>query len=203
MKELERTKRISISTVVFILVLVIGILTFKKPSNVYEKTTAETLKALTTRDYLVPLSEIDRSQSVMIDIRDKFDYSQGHLDNALNIPTVEILKDTGISIFNALRDSGKTIVLYGKNPHEANRAWMILYQLGYGNIKILENETRLVDNDFQITGYEVEKPIPDYLDIFQKGKAGDSNSVQSTVPETPKKVMVIQKKKKRKPEGGC
>ena len=203
MKELEKTQRISISTVLFILVIIIGILTFKKPTNVYEKSAKDTLAMLGTQEYLVPISEVDPTNTVLIDVRDKFEYSKSHIDNAYNIPTADILKETSISIFEELKDAGKDIVFYGKNPDEANSAWMILYQLGYENIKILNNQTELVDNNFKITPYDVEKPIPDYMDVFKKGNPENSNGLEHMAPETTKKVIVIKKKKKRKPEGGC
>ena len=203
MKELERTKRISISTVVFILVLVIGVLTFKKPTNVYRKTKAETLAMLKTQDYLVTNADIDHSNAILVDIRDKFDYSKGQLENALNIPTSDILDETNISIFDAIRDQGKTAVLYGKNPDDTNSAYMLLFQLGYDNIKILNASTQLVENDFQVKNHDLEKPITNYMDIFKQVESEEATIVKKAAPKPPKKVIVVQKKKKRKPEGGC
>ncbi|MBD0776320.1 rhodanese-like domain-containing protein [Maribacter sp. ANRC-HE7] len=202
MKELEKTKHISISTVVFILVILIGILTFKKPTNVYKKTNRETLAMVNTQDYLVDYSNVDPSNSVFIDIRDRFEYSKGHIDNALNMPTADILEAESIARFDDLTNKGKTVVFYGKNQNEANSAWMILYQLGYDNIKILNSTTQLVDNRFLVTDFDLEKPVPNYLDIF-KGNTENSGGEQTMAPVTPKKVIAVKKKKKRKPEGGC
>lgn len=203
MKELEKTKRISISTVLFILVIVIGVLTFKKPTNVYKKTNDETLAALKSQDYLVTNADMDQANFVLIDIRDKFDYSKSHIDNAINIPTSDILNETSISILNELRDTGKTVVLYGRNPNDANSAWMLLYQLGYENIKMLNSSTQLVDNQFQVRDYDLEKPIANYLDIFKNIEPEKAAVVKKATPKPPKRVIAVKKKKKRKPEGGC
>ena len=203
MKELERTKRISISTVVFILILVIGVLTFKMPTNVYKKTKAETLAMLKTQDYLVAHADIDRTNSVLIDIRDKFDYSINHLENALNIPTSEILNANSISLFDQLRDQGKTAILYGKNPDDVNSAYMVLFQLGYDNLKILNGTTQLVDNELQVKNHDLEKPIENYMDIFKQVETEEAIPVKKVAPAPPKKIIVVKKKKKRKPEGGC
>lgn len=203
MKELEKTKRISISTVIFILVILIGVLTFKKPTNVYEKTNSETLAMLNTRDYLVDYPDVDKSNSIFMDVRDRFEYSKGHIDEAFNMPTADILEEQSIAMFDELRDAGKTVVFYGKNPNEANSAWMIMYQLGYENVKILNNSTQLVDNRFQVTNYSLEKPIANYLEIFNNGTTESSEDKQISAPVTPKKVIAVKKKKKRKPEGGC
>ena len=203
MKELEKTKRISISTVIFILVILIGVLTFKKPTNVYKKTNSETLAMVNTQDYLVDYTDVDQSNSVFIDIRERFEYSKGHIGEALNMPTADILEEQSISMFDGLRDAGKTIVFYGKTPNEANSAWMILYQLGYENIKILNSATQLVDNRFEVTNYDLEKPIANYLEIFNNGNPENSEDTQVLAPVTPKKVIAVKIKKKRKPEGGC
>ena len=200
MKELEKTKRISISTVLFILVIVIGFLTFEKPTNVYKKTNVETLNALKNQDYLMAYSDIDQGASVLVDIRDKFDYSKSHIDNAINIPTADILNKNSISMFNELRDAGKTVALYGKNPNDANSAWMLLYQLGYDNIKILNSSTDLVNNTFHVKNYDLEKPIADYSKVFT---SVFKDSLSKEKENTPKKIIINKKKKKRKVEGGC
>ena len=200
MKELEKTKRISISTVLFILVIVIGFLTFEKPTNVYKKTNVETLNALKNQDYLMAYSDIDQGASVLVDIRDIFDYSKSHIDNAINIPTSDILNKNSISMFNELRDAGKTVALYGKNPNDANSAWMLLYQLGYDNIKILNSSTDLVNNTFHVKNYDLEKPIADYSKVFT---SVFKDSLSKEKENTPKKIIINKKKKKRKVEGGC
>ncbi len=203
MKELEKTKRISISTVVFILVLVIGVLTFKQPRNVYKKTHSETLNILKTNDYLGSLEDISTQNTVVIDVRSKSEYSKSHIEGAINIPTAEILENNSISFLSDLKNTGKTAMLYGKNPDEANSAWMLLYQLGYDNAKILNVATEHIDNKLLVKNYSLEKPIADYLDIFKISIPDKAITVQNSAPKPPKKVIPVQKKKKRKPEGGC
>jgi len=197
MKELEKTKRISISTVLFILVLVIGFLTFKQPRNVYKKTHEETLSALKSTDYLVHLEDITNQHPVVIDVRSKSEYSKSHIENAINIPTAEILDNKSISLIGGLKNTGETAFIYGKNPDEANSAWMLLYQLGYDNTKILNVVTDHIDNKLVVRNYALEKPIANYAEIFK------TITPEKVAPKPAKKVIPIKKKKKRKPEGGC
>ena len=203
MKELEKTKRISISTVVFILVLIIGVLTFKQPRNVYKKTQEETLIALKALDYLVYLEDITNQNSMIIDVRSKSEYSKSHIENAINIPTEEILDNESISFLSDLKNTGKTAIIYGKNPDEANSAWMLLYQLGYDNAKILNVATEHIDNKLLVKNYNLEKPISNYMDIFKNIAPVKTNTDKKVTSNPPKKVIPIKKKKKRKPEGGC
>jgi len=44
MKELEKTKRISIAATLFILAVIIGLLTYKRPKNIYAINTKDTLE---------------------------------------------------------------------------------------------------------------------------------------------------------------
>lgn len=203
MKELEKTKRISISTVLFILVLIIGVLTFKQPKNVYKKTHGETLKTLTSTDYLVGLDAIDKQNSVLIDVRSKSEYAKSHIENAINLPTAEILDNESISVIKDLENDGKIAVLYGKNPDEANSSWMLLYQLGFDNTKILTVTTAHIDNKLVVKNYKLEKPVAKYMDVFKPVVLEKIVEVNETVPQPPKKVIPVKKKKKRKPEGGC
>ena len=59
MKELEKTKRISIAAVLTILVVIIALLSYKRPKHIYAVNTQETLEKITTNNYFVSLNEID------------------------------------------------------------------------------------------------------------------------------------------------
>ncbi len=203
MKELEKTKRISISTVLFILVIIIGFLTFKQPRNVYKKTHEETLSALKSTDYLVHLEDIANQHPVIIDVRSKSEYSKSHIEHAINIPTAEILENKSTSLLSDMKNTGETVFIYGKDPDEANSAWMLLYQLGYDNTKILNVVADHIDNKLVVRNYNLEKPIANYAEIFKKITPEKVEQVKKVAPKPTKKVIPVKKKKKRKPEGGC
>ncbi|NEW79880.1 MAG: hypothetical protein GZ086_10755, partial [Gelidibacter sp.] len=56
MKELEKTKRISIAATLFILAVLIGLLTYKRPKNIYAINTATTLEKVTSENFFVTLN---------------------------------------------------------------------------------------------------------------------------------------------------
>ena len=45
-----------------------------------------------------------------------------------------------------MKNTEETVFIYGKDPDEANSAWMLLYQLGYDNTKILNVLAEHIDN---------------------------------------------------------
>ena len=206
MKELEKTKRISISAVLFLLVFVIGVLTFEKPKYIFEKSSKATLKQLVDRSYILTaknLKALDSSTYQLIDIRDNFEYNKGYFRDAINIPAHQILEENHLDFFDELKNNNKTVIIYGKIPEEANSTWMLLYQLGYENVKILCMETEYIDNKFQTKNYGLEKPSVNYAEVITTARKSSKQTQPTTQKSTSKRTITVRKKKKKKPEGGC
>lgn len=205
MKELEKTKRISIASVLFILVILIGLLTYKRPKNLYSVNTQTALENIITNDYLIPLNKLSEIEHILIDIRSQYEFEKGHFENALNIYTPEILSDENIEVFNKLKSDNTTVILYGTNPDEALEPYMLLYQLGYFNLKILLVENSYSQNKLITKNVEIEKSVADvnaFIDESIK-KANIKPKPKVTLPPPPKKVIPVKKKKKMPAEGGC
>jgi rhodanese-related sulfurtransferase len=204
MKELEKVKRISIASTVFILAILIGVLTFERPKNMYANNTKNTLENLISKDYLISLNEIEDPQVELIDVRSEYEYDRGHLVNAINISSADILNEENQSILNQFKESNKTIVLYGKDPQEANIPFMMLYQLGFDNIKVLSAKINYLQNKLLINKSNIEKLIGDIKAfIYESQKNSKVTIVEQKVEPAPKKVIPVQKKKKKPVEGGC
>lgn len=206
MKELERTKRISISAVLFLLIILIGVVTFKKPKHVFEKDTATTLGKIIEKDHFLSLegfNSIDPSQYILLDVRSNFEYTKGHIKEAINISTHQTFSDGNTKLLRSLKNGDKTIIVYGENPDNADSAWMLLYQLGYENVKILSIETKYTDGKFQVKNYDLEKPSVNYAQVMQKAQSSSGIINETKKKTSPKKVIPKPKKKKRVAEGGC
>ncbi len=203
MKELEKTKRISIAAVLFILAVIIGLLTYKRPKHTYAVNTKSTLEKLTVENYLVTLNELNNPDYVLVDIRNQYDFDKGHLENAINIYAAEILSDDNSKVFKELKESNKTAVLYGNNPQEPNAPFLILYQLGFDNIKLLAIENSYLQNKLVANNSEIEKSEADVTAFINESvkKANTVPIIKVVAP--PKKVITIEKKKKAPAEGGC
>ncbi|ULC58488.1 hypothetical protein MBM09_11210 [Flaviramulus sp. BrNp1-15] len=204
MKELEKTKRISIASTLFILAVVIGLLTYKRPKNTFTINTKPTLEKLTSENFFVSLENSNNPDFQLIDIRTQYEFDKGHMENAINIATSDILNEENLSIFKDLKEANKTALLYGKNLEEVNPAFLILYQLGYDNIKLLAIETSYLQNKFITKNYNIEKSennIKAFIDESVK-KAKATPKIQP-IKKPVKKTIILQKKKKKAPEGGC
>ena len=102
MKELEKTRRISISAVLFLLVIIISVLTFKKPEFNFTNSSEKTLEFVANHSHILSFTdflELDKDSYLLIDVRSSFDYSKGHMENAVNIPKSQLLDPIATNIF--------------------------------------------------------------------------------------------------------
>jgi len=205
MKELEKTKRISIASTLFILIVLIAVLSYERPKHLYKVNSIATLEKLTSADYFVSLSNINNPDYVLIDVRSQFEFEKGHLENAINIYTAEILTDDNSDVFEEIKEKNKTAILYGANPNEVNAPFMLLYQLGYDNIKILAIENSYEENKLISKNVEIEKSVANINAFIEESvKKASKGSKQKVVVKKPRKKTISVKKKKKAPaEGGC
>jgi len=168
MKELEKTKRISIAAMLAILVIIIALLTYKRPKHIYTVNTKDTLEKIISSDYFISLDKINNPDYVLIDLRNRIEFEKGHLENAIHIYAPEILSKENSTIFNNLKEDNKTIILYGAHPNEAINVYMLLYQLGFDNTKVLSVENSYVQNKLITKPVRIEKSDSDINGFIAK-----------------------------------
>lgn len=203
MKELEKTKRISIAAVLTILVVLIALLSYKRPKHIYTLNTQSTLEKIISQDYFITFEEINNPDYVLIDIRNQYEYEKGHLENAINVYAPEILNDDNSDLFEELKQQDKTFILYGTNPNEVITPFMLLYQLGYDSIKILSIESSYDQNKLIVKNVSIENSAPNINGFIAASIKKSVIKQKPKVVKRPKKIITIKKKKKKAPEGGC
>jgi len=212
MKELNRTDRLTIATILVAVILVIGLVTLKKPEIPYTRSADETVSMIiSSEDVILPeevasISKQTDDKYFLVDVRTPIDYHKAHIGQALNIPVQEVLNRQNLKTFSKLSDDGVTIVLIGKDQLEANGVWLVLKQTGYDNIRVMAggydyyaSMGRSLSSSSEIPEYLVEKPRYDFravLDSF--GTAGASSAIKAPEP-----VNIIKKGGKSTAEGGC
>jgi rhodanese-related sulfurtransferase len=202
-KELEKTQNISISAIIFIILVIIGILNFNKPENVFNKDKSLPISHIEKQDYIINQTTLDSYNSVaLVDLRAPFEFERGSLPNAINIYTPDLLDANQKKQLEDFAKNNKTIILFGANPNQANGAWLFLTQIGYKNVKILsvslsyDSQNKLIINDCTL-----EKPAVDYAEFITKAKS--ENGIPEKKLATPKKVIKLNKTKKKAVRGGC
>ncbi|MCR8667327.1 rhodanese-like domain-containing protein [Aestuariibaculum sp. M13] len=148
---------------------------------------------------------------ILVDVRDEESYNNYSLPNAINIPLSKLLDEDSLTYLN---QDQFDVVFYSNNTFLADQAWMLCDRLGFKNLHVLKGGL----NNWYTTIINPSKPneaMPETeFKLYSTRKAAsmyygvaypDQNFGNDlpTTPETPKKVVTVEKKKKRKAEGGC
>lgn len=73
-------------------------------------------------------------KAILLDVRSKQEYNEGHLDGSINIPLYDLEKQ-----IEKLPDKQSTIIIYCRSGHRSRQAKEKLERLGYENIYNLKN----------------------------------------------------------------
>ncbi|MEI6061991.1 MAG: rhodanese-like domain-containing protein [Bacteroidota bacterium] len=139
MKELNKTNRLTMVVLAFVLVIIFGLITLRRPDVKYTLTPSQSLALLHDTAVLVTpaqaavLLKESAGKTVFIDVRNSLVFGRGHVKNAVNIPVRELFTKQSKSIFRDIEKAGQTAVLYGETQQQANGPWMLLRQTGYQN----------------------------------------------------------------------
>lgn len=78
----------------------------------------------------VEYSNIDLKQYTIIDVRSRREFSEGHINGAINIPLPELNKN----INRYVASKNKNILVYCQKGSRSKKAAQILDDMGYANV---------------------------------------------------------------------
>lgn len=205
-------KKTLITMIAFVVLIVVGFFTMQKPLLSYTLDMKQSLEAINDKSADFLPSELDAFLAepthniVLIDIRDRFSFGQGHIPGAKNISAYDLSQEQNIDLLNDYKSKGITVVLYGNDQLQANGPLMLFRQVGFDNVKILLGgysnylAQRYSEKDSSgETKYEKEVALYDYAKVAQN--VGNESEETSTVTKKP--AVVLQKKKAKRASGGC
>ncbi len=210
-KDKKSVRNLTIIAIVFILIIIVGMISLRKPEYIYKLTPEETLEvALTMEEEILPEEVADivmweDSNYRIVDLRSPHEFIIGHIEGAINIPFQGLLEEGNLKIFNP-KDSIITII-YGKDQLQAVGPYLILRQLGYDRILVMlggydyysTHSLDLYDMP-EFPEYLNEEPRYNYYEIIEETAGSDITSPQSGQPEV---IIPTRKVKKDVVEGGC
>lgn len=205
-------KKTLITILIFVLIIIVGFLTLKKPKFKYELSLNQTVKMLDNKEgcfepwKLVDVISKVNNKVVLIDIRNKFVFGKGHIPGAENISAYDLTNDENIQHLKDLKKNGMTVVLYGKDQLQANGPCVWFRMVGFDNVKVLMggydyyklHKDNLTETK-NLKDYIKEVPKYDYAkEIAKKG----GTSVKKTQTKKP---VTIKRRRKRATvaSGGC
>ena len=146
---------------------------------------------------------------IVVDVRSQDDYAKYSIPGSINIPITDILGDEMLQDI----EKDKTVVLVSNGNTKASQAWILLKQLGYKDVYVLQGGM----NRWVAVFSNPPKPGINYTDdelftyqfrvaagpvmIGKAVAAQPENVSRPVVKKTP--VKRIRKKKKKKIDEGC
>ncbi len=209
--ELNPKKTLAV-LIIFVVVILIGFFTMKKPLISYQLNMKQSVQILQdTNSYFYPYQLVDfinhkDKNIVLIDIRNKFVYGRGHIPGSENISAIGLTKEKNFDRLKEFKQNGITVVLYGKDQRQANGPSMLFHEIGFNNVKVLlggydyykahKNDLAATKNDSSYI-----KGIARY-DFRQVAKS--SASLGNNSNESVKKPVIFHRRKKAAVvAGGC
>lgn len=210
MDELNKTNRLTIVVVAFAIVIIIGMITFRRPEVTYKLSPAESLALLNnpallvTPDQSAGLIKDSAGKYVFIDVRNSIAYGQGHIKNAINIPVRELLSKKSRQTFREIESANQTAILYGETQQQASAPWLMLHQTGFNSVKLFTGnfaQLNMADADSvtKLLPQFSETPLVDTAAL----KAVSSPQKEKTEVKPVAKKTVTPVKKEASSGGGC
>ena len=155
-KSTSYNKRVMAAGVVYFLVAVLLFFTPERKDKLYEKANDAKFTASLNIPFMSPdelaFRLIDRDNKLMvIDVRNRDDFSKFNLPGSTNIPYAEL---TGKSSSDMIKKSYKKLVFYDNDGSDAVKAAALANLLGNNNTAVLKGGI----NDFVKTFTDVQKP---------------------------------------------
>lgn len=209
MKELTRTKKLSVSVIGYLAILFIGFLSIQKPDNSLSRNTYQMIAHIESLAYEVYPENVEsillsENNFVFIDIRNPFEFQKGNIDGAINIPGTHLFEKANLKQIKDFVKDSTQIILYANNQEEANGIWMVLYQMGYDNINILMGGYKAyleVKAGIAEVSYFTEEPLADFAAEIKK--ASIPIPKPKITVKKPEIIIPVEKVKNDIEEGGC
>jgi rhodanese-related sulfurtransferase len=209
MKELNRTRRLTIAAVVFVAIILVGLLSLRRPDIEYQLSQDEMMDLVLSGTHTITTEEarslIERKnpEYVFIDLRSENIFERGTLPGAINIPVSDILEPRNLEFFKTTEGDSVQVILFAEDQQEANGPWMLLRQIGIENVKVLmggyESMTVTLSNRSDTGHFLPEEPILNYAEFMEK--LGMTPTTQED--SQPIQIQTVLRKKKTVVEGGC
>lgn len=211
MEEINKTNRLTILVIAFVLVIIIGLITLRRPEIKYELSPTESLALFNDPAFICTPGQVaamladSSGKVVFVDVRNSIEFNRGHVKNAINIPVRELFTRKNRSIFKDLEKASQKAVLYGESQLQANGPWLMLHQTGFKNVLLFAGsytqlELNPSDSLLRLLPLLSETPLIDTAAL----KALTAPSAKAaTAPEKPVKKIVAPVRKEVTSGGGC
>lgn len=210
MTEIYKTRRLKIVSSIFIAIIIIGFITLRTPDYNYTLTVEQTINGLSLTENAVNASEAfklmasNNNKCLFLDVRNPHEFLTNHIENSINIPASEILKEENFNYFRKMDQENISIIIYGNDALQANGARMLLNQLGISNVKLLTvgfNTLLQLSKKNLPELHQIENQI--FSDSAINPIVNPSLQVDPATSLNQQKISPVKRDKKPTTAGGC
>lgn len=204
-------KKTLVTLALFVFIIIIGLLTLSHPRLVYKLNMAQSVELALSHQGFIGQAGLDdvlnnpAQNTLLIDLRDAYQFARGHIPGAENISAVELLSKENLKRIADLDAQGIMVLLYGNNLTEANGPFMLLQQIGFKNTQVLTGGYQFYQRSESNKGDSLNRIsyVPDQAEFNYAEIAKSSLSATNEDGPTKKPVVVERKKKAKAVAGGC
>lgn len=172
---MKKLYKILLIAVLLVIILILALRFVQTPKYKFAKDLSTSFVDYAEDEYIITPNVVAKtileedSKTILVDIRNKHDYTNGHILGAKHIAKETILDDENYKFFKNLKKNDQKVILYGADVVEANIPFMILKQMGIENIGISSkgydffanrdlNKTAISEVDYS----KIEIPVADF-----------------------------------------
>lgn len=186
------------------------------PPSHFERSAQELLNSISNAENVVSLQDAEaairekKTDFVLVDLRAPIEFERGHLEGAVSIPAQHLLESKSLDVFD---NKKAVIVLYGRHQEQAHGPWLLLRQLGYDHVKLLQAGYDGVVAADSLSFLAPETALFDYSASFRQATAEGQKAIEAvkivpaaTAPAAPKTISTKPKaaaKPAAEEEEGC
>lgn len=201
-------RRLTIAFLLFVALIVIGLMTFNRPYVEFKSNSEDALATMVKFQGEIPYKDaLNYSVAkdpgfVFIDVRNPYEYAQGHINGALNISLMELLSKENLKSLKAFESEGKAIILYGNDQSSVNGAQQVLLQVGLKKVLVMQGGyLYLSDSSLDILADSIHRDIPekawyDYAELLNEKPI---MKVEASNETAQKKQVIVKEKPKARP----
>lgn len=132
---MKRLKDFGFILIVFVIILAL-VIARSTNKNLFKNEAKMAIEAVNQEGNLISAEQIS-AQYLVVDLSTEEDFNAVQFQNVVNIPFKSLLEKPNRKLLEKSKDK---IVLYSKDISTSSKAWVILNQLNFKNIFILQTE---------------------------------------------------------------
>ncbi len=122
--------------ILILLVILVLVIVRSTSKNLFKQDTQKAVEAVVANNFTVSVGELKNTESQYL-IVDLSEGGNSQFDNSLQIPFEKLLDESNLK---KLKETSNKILLVSEDDSKAEKAWVILNQLGFKNVFILSSK---------------------------------------------------------------